>query len=108
MDWSSAIQRAREAHERLRSEPPGAGRQAAKAGDFLAVRLTLAGLWEAAGTAGGGVTPEAARSAIARLTVDAEYHAGRSDVEGLRDGAEVEELYRLLRQTFTPPPAATP
>ena len=94
------IRAARRAHEELRSSPPTRANLPQKGEHYRAVKAVLDQLWEAADRARAVVPADDIRRAVVRLTVDAEYFAGLSDEEGLRDPAEMMAEYDRLERAF--------
>jgi hypothetical protein len=94
------IRASRRAHEGLRSSPPARPNLAQKSDHYRAVKAVLDQLWVAADQPEPVVPPTDVRRAVRRLTADAEYFAGLSDAEGLRDPAEMMAEYDLLERAF--------
>ena len=97
MSVVTRINEAKRDHEALRAEPAASGNLAEKALLCKRVKVLMDELWLATPQASSG---KALRSAIRRLTIDAEYFAGLTDGEGFRDPAELWVQYELLETAF--------
>jgi hypothetical protein len=98
MSIITRIREARRAHESLRAVPARTANLDEKAPLYQRVKAVMDELWSAAPPDRSG---NILRTAIRRLTVDAEYFAGLTDGEGFRDPAEVWTQYDLLERAFT-------
>jgi hypothetical protein len=94
------IRAARQTHENLRASSPARATLGPKSKQYRLVKAVLDQVWEAADRPGAMAPTADIRRAVARLTTDAEYHAGLSDAEGFRDPAEAMAQYDMLERAF--------
>jgi hypothetical protein len=92
---------ARQTHDELRRAAPGLRNDDSRVARCRMVTGVLDRLWEATDGVVSVSDASAVRRAIRRLKMDAEYHAGLSDAEGIRDPAEVAIDYATLERAFT-------
>ena len=93
------IRAARRAHEALRAQPPSVANLQSKAEVYRDMTTLFNELWAAADRSDVAEAAEVHR-AIRLLTLDAEYHAGLNDSEGVRDVGEARKQYDLLERAF--------
>ena len=94
MNVNECIEMARKAHERLRARTAGIRPDERSSAVYNSLKSALDEIWAAAEQR---PDMKQIRSAIEKLTSDAEFFAGLNDSEGFRDAAEVWQQYAYLK-----------